>query len=625
MRARLRAAWQHVNAAPALRGLLLAEAVALVFFESAGPIEVAYAKTTLHAGDRGYGLLLTHLGSGRGARQPRVRALAQALAGGDAERRRRSRSGSPISAWRSRRRWSLACAAALIGGVGNGVQWASLISAVQRLTPQHLQGRLMGAVESLGAICPALGLALGGALVALSSPRAAFLVVGSARALSTIAFVRLRAGRARPAASTRRRPRPMPSPTSAPESAGCAGLHRDSQPVQSVRAHLKDHAESAVKYDRTDRRDMTDSKLTIRIFWAAEALLLRGALGAAAWSRAPQEWQPLPLVGLLLALALGGQRLEFDDPRPAPDGGVRRAGARDEPARARAGRGVRHRRRRCSSRSETQLPLPTWLNNLATFAVFPLVGGLIVRALVGDVHDPRNQHLTQSVTFGAGRVRRVHGHQRAQLRADRAGRRASIEDRSLIGQVARAVHARAARPDRRRARSRPILAVAYTNLGLPVLFGSVLVLVIFQYLTVALLRSEDRADQLEARSIHLASLQLGVLTTLVETLALRDRMTARHAAAVARYARALASEIGCSRGRAGPRPHRRAAARHRQVRAARPHPPRRGALRRGLGGDPPPPPGRGDARRARSTATGRSRTRSSTTTSTSTAAATRPG
>jgi putative nucleotidyltransferase with HDIG domain len=36
-----------------------------------------------------------------------------------------------------------------------------------------------------------------------------------------------------------------------------------------------------------------------------------------------------------------------------------------------------------------------------------------------------------------------------------------------------------------------------------------------------------------------------VLTTLVETLALRDRNTARHAAAVARYARELAQEVGC--------------------------------------------------------------------------------
>ncbi len=36
----------------------------------------------------------------------------------------------------------------------------------------------MGAVESLAALSVAVGLPLGGALVALSSPRAAFLVVG---------------------------------------------------------------------------------------------------------------------------------------------------------------------------------------------------------------------------------------------------------------------------------------------------------------------------------------------------------------------------------------------------------------------------------------------------------------
>ena len=88
--------------------------------------------------------------------------------------------------------------------------------------------------------------------------------------------------------------------------------------------------------------------------------------------------------------------------------------------------------------------------------------------------------------------------------------------------------------------------MAYTNLGLSVLFGAILVLVIFQYLTAALLRSEDRADQLEARSIQLASLQFGVLATLMDALALRDRSTARHAAAVARLAKKLATEAGCS-------------------------------------------------------------------------------
>jgi putative nucleotidyltransferase with HDIG domain len=92
-----------------------------------------------------------------------------------------------------------------------------------------------------------------------------------------------------------------------------------------------------------------------------------------------------------------------------------------------------------------------------------------------------------------------------------------------------------------------ILAVAYMNSGLPVLLGSIVVLLIFQQLTVALLRSEDRADQLEARTIHLVSLQLGVLRTLVRALGMRDETTGRHAAAVARYAQELAKEVGCSK------------------------------------------------------------------------------
>ena len=44
----------------------------------------------------------------------------------------------------------------------------------------------------------------------------------------------------------------------------------------------------------------------------------------------------------------------------------------------------------------------------------------------------------------------------------------------------------------------------------------------------------------------LASLQLGVFVTMVRTLSLRDRYTARHSAAVARYAYAVAKAAGCS-------------------------------------------------------------------------------
>jgi MFS family permease len=86
---------------------------------------------------------------------------------------------------------AVACVAAFVGGVGNGMDWPSIISLVQRLTPQHLHGRMMGAAESLAALSLAFALPLGGALVALSSPRVAFLVLGLGTLATTVAFVRL--------------------------------------------------------------------------------------------------------------------------------------------------------------------------------------------------------------------------------------------------------------------------------------------------------------------------------------------------------------------------------------------------------------------------------------------------
>ena len=46
-----------------------------------------------------------------------------------------------------------------------------------------------------------------------------------------------------------------------------------------------------------------------RLFWFAECVLLAAALVTTIEISQPQEWGPLPLVGLLLALALIGQQL----------------------------------------------------------------------------------------------------------------------------------------------------------------------------------------------------------------------------------------------------------------------------------------------------------------------------
>jgi len=282
---------------------------------------------------------------------------------------------------------------------------------------------------------------------------------------------------------------------------------------------------------------------TRRLFWAAEVLLLGGAVVAAAWLSSPQEWHPLALVMLLLGLSLFGEwfsikthsgelsssfvalvlAMSLLGPAPAVAFGLA------------AMVFISFRRR---------LGAAVWLANLTTFAVVLLIGGVMVRTLAGNVHGSADRAVTQGATFGlivyaVFLLATVLNFVMIALHAHiDQGRTLEAEVREfffpmLPGQLATGALA-------------TLLAVAYTNLGLPMLLGSVMVVVIFQYLTIALLRSEDRADKLQARTVQLASLQFGVLAMLLDALALRDRTAGLHAAAVARYAEALAVEVGCN-------------------------------------------------------------------------------
>ena len=91
------------------------------------------------------------------------------------------------------------------------------------------------------------------------------------------------------------------------------------------------------------------------------------------------------------------------------------------------------------------------------------------------------------------------------------------------------------------------VAFFYAQIGLPASLSSAIVLVTFQYLLGALLVSQQRAEELEQRSKQLASFQVGMLSAMLRTLDLRDQMTARHSAAVARYSRAIAQRAGYPR------------------------------------------------------------------------------
>jgi MFS family permease len=177
MRERIRAGIAYIRGQRTLRLLLIAEGAAFVFFAAVLPVEVVYAKQTLGAGDSGYGLMLGSWGVGMVLGSVLFAAIRKASLGyllffstitvGVAY------AGIAVAPT-----LAAACAASVVGGAGNGIQWVAAISAVQELTAEAMQARVMSVLESIGAAMPGVGFVLGGLIAALVSPRMTFLAAG---------------------------------------------------------------------------------------------------------------------------------------------------------------------------------------------------------------------------------------------------------------------------------------------------------------------------------------------------------------------------------------------------------------------------------------------------------------
>jgi MFS family permease len=176
--ARLREGFAYVAGRPVLRRLMTMQAAAFVFFSLVLPIEIVYAKETLDAGDSGYGALLSAWGIGMvlgslvflaGARLPMGAMLFFSTLAVAASYLGMAAAGN----------LAVACAAAALGGAGNGVQWVSVMSTVQGLTEDRFQARVAGLLESIAVAMPGLGFVLGGVVTELLDPRAGFAVAGT--------------------------------------------------------------------------------------------------------------------------------------------------------------------------------------------------------------------------------------------------------------------------------------------------------------------------------------------------------------------------------------------------------------------------------------------------------------
>jgi hypothetical protein len=288
---------------------------------------------------------------------------------------------------------------------------------------------------------------------------------------------------------------------------------------------------------------MRTPTLTRWLFRAAEVLLFAGTVVAAALLGRAGEWHPIALVLLLLGLTLVGDWLSIEGPGGQLSGSLvgvvlTMALLGPVPAAAFSLAAV------ILTSASRRLAPADWLSNVSIFAAVPFAGGLMVRESVHEIQGAASNHLAQSAVFGLV-VLGVFGVMVAVNFALFALHKRVDEGRSLTRQL-RELFLPVLPGQLAAGMLATILAIAYRGVGLSMLVGSIAVLLILRHLAVALLRSEDRAEQLEARSLQLSGLQWGVLRTLTRVVNARDSSSGPHAAAVSRYAQALAREAGCT-------------------------------------------------------------------------------
>ena len=86
--------------------------------------------------------------------------------------------------------------------------------------------------------------------------------------------------------------------------------------------------------------------------------------------------------------------------------------------------------------------------------------------------------------------------------------------------------------------------LAYQEIGLLAVALLAVMLLSYTYLLGAVVDAQRQRDELREQVEELEALHSGVIRVIVETLGMRDRMTARHSAAVARFAKATAAAAG---------------------------------------------------------------------------------
>jgi len=272
------------------------------------------------------------------------------------------------------------------------------------------------------------------------------------------------------------------------------------------------------------------------IIVAAQLLALGVAALTAAVTQTFSTWEPIELFFLLFVLAIGSDVLTVEIRGLRISGcfiAIVLAMALLGPLPA-ALIGVG------SSAFDSCIHRRSWdrvVNNLITYATFPILGAVAIHLAAPDVVPGQDDGLSFSavvlaVFMGSNFLNflLVAGFMRASF-----GTPSFPEARSAFVTVLPVQFATALLTAG--------VAFSYGRIGVGAVGLLAVVLFVFQYLLRAGIAAFDRGEELDKRTKELAALQVGLLSTVIQTLSMRDPMTARHSAAVARYSREVAKML----------------------------------------------------------------------------------
>jgi hypothetical protein len=166
---------RHIADHPTLRRLLAMDAATCVFLAAILPVELVFITETLGGSEADFGAVITAWGAGAlvaGIALPLLRRVPlMALIAVGMVQMIGSYAGMGASHTVDAVLWF-----SLVGGIGNGLACMAQTTAVQERAPDELQEPVNALLEALHTAAPGAGYALGTAVAALASPRAAYAV-----------------------------------------------------------------------------------------------------------------------------------------------------------------------------------------------------------------------------------------------------------------------------------------------------------------------------------------------------------------------------------------------------------------------------------------------------------------